>query len=138
VTDVGHCLLSHIEKPQWCGGSICLLYIVDFYLGLNIFGKAARLWVGPTRVWIPQETRNSSLFLKCPDQLWGLPSLQFNGYQVSCHAVNWPEHDLTTHLHLLPGLRMSGAMPLLPLYASMAWKGETLLYNGSRPKFQAW
>jgi hypothetical protein len=49
----------------------------------------------------------------------------------------WPDHDLTTHLHLVPGLKMSGAMPLLPLYASMAWTGETLLYNGSCPKFQA-
>ena len=65
-----------------------------------------------------------------------MSSLQFNGFQVSCQAVNRPERDLTTHLHLVPGLRVSGAMPLLPLYASMAWSGETLLYNGSCPKFQ--
>jgi hypothetical protein len=28
---------------------------------------------------------------------------------------------LTTHLHLVPRLRMSGAIPLLPLYDFMAW-----------------
>jgi len=33
---------------------------------------------------------------------------------------------LITHLHLWPRLRMSGAVPLLPLYPSMAWTGETL------------
>jgi hypothetical protein len=33
---------------------------------------------------------------------------------------------LTTHLSLLPRLKMSGAAPLLPLYAFMAWTGKTL------------
>ena len=33
---------------------------------------------------------------------------------------------LTTHLHLAPRVRMSGAVPVLPLYAFMAWTGETL------------
>jgi hypothetical protein len=31
---------------------------------------------------------------------------------------------LTTDLNLVPGLRMSGAIPLLPLYAFMAWTGK--------------
>ena len=35
---------------------------------------------------------------------------------------------LTTHIHLVPRLRMSGAVPLLPLYAFMAWTGKTLIY----------
>jgi len=33
---------------------------------------------------------------------------------------------LTTHLHLAPKLRMSGAMPLLPLYAFVTWTVNTL------------
>ena len=33
---------------------------------------------------------------------------------------------LTTHLHLVPRLRMSGAIPLLPLYAFVAWTGKAL------------
>jgi hypothetical protein len=31
-----------------------------------------------------------------------------------------------THLHLLPRLRTRGAIPLLPLYAFMPWKGTKL------------
>jgi len=34
---------------------------------------------------------------------------------------------LTTTLHLVPRLSMSGAIPLLPLYASMAWTGKLYL-----------
>ena len=30
------------------------------------------------------------------------------------------------HLHLVPGLRVSGVVPLLPLHACMAWPGKTL------------
>ena len=33
---------------------------------------------------------------------------------------------LTTLLHVLPKLRTSGAMPLLPLYAFLAWTGKNL------------
>jgi len=32
---------------------------------------------------------------------------------------------LTTHTHLVPRLRMSSAIPLLPIYAFMARKGTT-------------
>jgi len=51
------------------------------------------------------------------DRLWGSPSLLSSGYWEllrwgkSCRAVN-----LTTHLHLLPILRMCGAIPSLPPY----------------------
>jgi hypothetical protein len=34
--------------------------------------------------------------------------------------------SLTIYPHLVPNLRMSGAIPLLPLYASMVWKRTTL------------
>lgn len=33
---------------------------------------------------------------------------------------------LTTHVHQVPMLRMSGSIPQLPLYAFMTWTGETL------------
>jgi hypothetical protein len=33
---------------------------------------------------------------------------------------------LNTYIHLVPRLRMSGAVPLLPLFALMAWIGTTL------------
>ena len=34
---------------------------------------------------------------------------------------------VNTHLHLTPRLRMSGVVPLRPLYAFMAWIGTNLL-----------
>jgi hypothetical protein len=35
----------------------------------------------------------------------------------------------TTGLHLVPRLRMSGAIPQLPLYAFMAWRGKTFTFS---------
>jgi hypothetical protein len=35
---------------------------------------------------------------------------------------------MTTDLYLVLRLRMSGAVPLLPLYAFMAWRGITFLF----------
>ena len=49
------------------------------------------------------------------------PSLVFNGYRVLS-----PEVMLTTHLLLVPRLKMGGSTPLLPLYAFMAWTGIKL------------
>jgi hypothetical protein len=37
--------------------------------------------------------------------------------------------SLTPHLCLVLRLRMSGAIPLLPLYAFMAYTGKTLWFN---------
>jgi hypothetical protein len=33
--------------------------------------------------------------------------------------------NFTTYIHLMPRLRMSGVIPLIPLYAVMAWKGTS-------------
>jgi hypothetical protein len=41
---------------------------------------------------------------------------------------------LTTLLHLVPRLRMRGAIPLLPLYAFMSWTRITLLLPSSMNK----
>jgi len=40
-------------------------------------------------------------------------------------GVKRPERYVD-HLHLAPSLRMSGAIPLFPIYALMTWKGTTL------------
>jgi hypothetical protein len=55
---------------------------------------------------------------------WGLPNLLFNGHR----RLNRLEVKLTTHLYLVSGLRMSGAIPLLPIYALMTCTGKTLPY----------
>ena len=51
---------------------------------------------------------------KRPDRLWHSPSLLFNRYLVFSREKNGRGMKLTTHLHLVPRLRMSGATPLLP------------------------
>ena len=42
-------------------------------------------------------------------------------------GVKRPDHDVTTD-HLAPSLRMSGAIPLLPPYAFMAWTERTFFF----------
>jgi hypothetical protein len=36
------------------------------------------------------------------------------------------------HLHLVPRLRMSGVVPLLPLHGFMAWTGTTVLLQDAQ------
>ena len=61
-------------------------------------------------------------FPKRPDRLWGPFSLLFNGYWISLLGLQRPAVKLSTHLHLVPSLRMSGAILLLPYMPS--WRGE--------------
>jgi len=62
---------------------------------------------------------------KCPDWLWGPHCFLFCGYW---EGVLSPGVDmkLTTHLHLVPRLRMGGAKPLLHLYVLVTWTVTTL------------
>jgi hypothetical protein len=63
------------------------------------------------------------------DCLWSPPSLPFTGYRVSFPRVKQPGRA-TDHVNLVPRLRISGAIPHLPLYAFMAWTG-IFFSNGS-------
>jgi hypothetical protein len=54
---------------------------------------------------------------KVPDWLWGATCLLFGECQGSFLELKREGLKLTTHLHLLPRLRMSGAIPILLLYA---------------------
>jgi hypothetical protein len=53
------------------------------------------------------------------------PSLLCNGYWGSFAGVKWPVHE-DHHPLLVPGL-VSGAIPLLPIYAFILWTGTTYL-----------
>jgi hypothetical protein len=61
-----------------------------------------------------------------PFQLWGSPSLIFSMCQQPFPqgSSSWGM-KLTTYLPTVPSLRMSGAIPVLPLFALMSWKGTT-------------
>jgi len=52
------------------------------------------------------------------------------GTVMSVHALGLSGLDLqlTTHLHPVPCLRMSGGMPLFPTYSFMAWPRTTLTF----------
>ena len=81
-----------------------------------------RLWAGHSRVHI-----RGGCSPKCSDQLWGPHSFLFIGYHVSFLGLKW-RGQMTTHLHLVPSLRMSVAIPLLLLYAFMPWRRITFLF----------
>jgi len=48
-------------------------------------------------------------------------TLIFNMFQGSFLRLNSQDTKLTTHLYLVSRLRMSGAVPLLPLFTFMVW-----------------
>jgi len=70
--------------------------------------------------------RGERLFFppKYSDLFWDPHSPLFNGYYGSFLDVKQPGQ--TTRLHLVPRLRMGGAIPLFSLYVFMAWTGITL------------
>jgi hypothetical protein len=49
-----------------------------------------------------------------------------SGAHPDSYSVGTGVFPGTAHLHLVPRLRMNGAIPLLPLYAFMAWTGTAL------------
>jgi len=51
-------------------------------------------------------------------------SLLFNRYRGSSSGVKWPERYVATNLCLTPRFKMSGPVPLLPLYSFMRWTGR--------------
>jgi len=63
---------------------------------------------------------------KRPERLWGPTSLLFNEYRgYFPGGQSGRRVTLTIHLQLFPRLRMSGAVPLLPLYALIMWEETT-------------
>jgi len=56
----------------------------------------------------------------------GSTQLAVQSVPAFCTGVKTDGVKLTAHLHLVPRLRMSGAVPLLPLHAFMVWTRITL------------
>jgi hypothetical protein len=63
------------------------------------------------------------------DQFWGLHSLLFNESQ-DLFTLGYSSQGvkLTPNLSIVLRVRMSGAIPLLPLYVFMAWIWETFTF----------
>jgi hypothetical protein len=62
------------------------------------------------------------------DRIMHSRSLIFGRFWVQSRWESGQEAKLTTHLHRVQRLRMSGAITLLPIYALMAWTGTNLFF----------
>jgi len=64
----------------------------------------------------PSEHKRSSSSPQYPYWLRDSPSPTFNGHKGAFPRLKQPEHKLTTHFHLVPMLRISGAIysPCMP------------------------
>jgi len=70
------------------------------------------------------------LFSEMSRQAVGPPILLFKGYGDSSLGVKWPGYGVD-HSSPKLRLRMSGAVPLFPRYAFMAWTGQLSLIRDS-------
>lgn len=98
----------------------CASYLHFFaYFGMSILNRISQslyrdqLTAESYGVRIPVEERDISLL---------------SNVQPGCVTQKGWGVRLTTHFHLLPRWRTRGAMPLLPLYSSMAWTGKSLAF----------
>jgi hypothetical protein len=80
-------------------------------------------------VWGSNPGRVKRLFFypKCSDWLWGSPSLLLNRYWGSFHGLKWAKPKCNYSPPSGAKVRMSGAVPVLPLYAFVVWIGKALL-----------
>jgi hypothetical protein len=60
---------------------------------------------------------------QCPHWLRGPPSLQLSGYHCTFLGVKGLQHEMMTHIHVVPSL--SGSIPLT-ICLFVVWKGTTL------------
>ena len=79
-------------------------------------GLGVRILIGASDFSLPQKVQPGS----------GAHAASYsNGYRGSFPGVKRPG-ILTTQFYLMPGLIMSGAIPLLPLHAFVTWTGKNL------------
>jgi len=77
-------------------------------------------------VFEPRQMQRCMYLPKRPDWLWGLRNFQFNDYWGSVLGAKRPEVKLITHLHLVPRLSISGAIP--HYFHTPSWRRQPQLY----------
>jgi hypothetical protein len=108
----------------------------------------ARLWTGFVWIWIGSRGRSNvvgiatrlraALFgvqvLVGGRDIYFLQNVKTGSYSVGTGTLTRGHIGqgvkLNTHIHLVPRLRMSGAVPLLPLHAFITWTSKTFLSGG--------
>jgi hypothetical protein len=85
-------------------------------------GIVTTIKVGRPRIDSRQEQWRKflSLLLRA-DRLWGPPSLLTNSFRGLSSGVKRQGIKLTTHLHVVPRLKMRGAIP--SLHHTSSWRG---------------
>jgi hypothetical protein len=97
------------------------MFVLNMCCGHNVAGRVARLWAGRAGGYVPHRDK---LVLFSETFTLALGPTQ--------HPIQWVPRvlpvgvQITTHLHLLLRLRMSGALPSLSLRAFIAWTGKTV------------
>jgi len=119
--------------------SVCLSATVNDELHFSLY-SLDWLWTGWSGVRMPAGARYLLCYPKHPDRLWGLPSFLFTGYRIPPPprgGYGGQDARLSTHLHLLPRLRICGAILLLPLPlgAFITWTATTLVYPVDKSNF---
>jgi len=75
----------------------------------------------------PSRVKRFFFYPKCPDFLWGSPSLLLNMYQGSFLGIQWLKPEFNYSPPSGAKVRMNGAVPVFHLYAYMVWIGKALL-----------
>jgi len=70
---------------------------------------------------------NIKILLYLLDRFWGSSNLLFDVYRCYSSAVKQLGVKLTSHLHLTPGLKLGGTLPLFPQHSFTVWTVNTLL-----------
>jgi hypothetical protein len=94
----------------------------------SLIDIATTLRAGRSGARIPVRDKGFLSSPKRPDRLWHPPSLLFNGYRVSFQGVKRPRREVD-HFPLVRRLKISGVIPLLPLYAFMAWTRKNFSFT---------
>ena len=80
-------------------------------------------------VQIPAEERNFHISNTVQNDYGAQPASHSINTGVLSRGQNGLGVSLITHLHIVPNLRMSGVIPLLPVYVLMVWTGKSLRFT---------
>jgi hypothetical protein len=117
------CMIS----STWCEyevpGMILLCNLQEVVSRDSSFGIALGCGLDDrgSRVWFLAGAGNFSLHHRIQNGSGAHPASYSMGIRGSFPGVKRPGVKLTTHLHLVPKSRMSGAIPPFPQYAVMVW-----------------